>query len=211
MESTMFVLPEPLGPTIAVTPPSKRISVDRAKVLNPNRLSDCRNKGRFTVADWGPREISAQPPISWGSLVANRLLPTTPGFYSIGAPNWRLRGGSAAGSSGAPSPTGFGSVSGTRASATSGSAAVVGSPSVTGASPWGGRLGPRRARVRAARGGFTAEEGLAAPTRLSSAALAASCSASCLVAPCPVPRGSAPANTTDVYSRCVPTLAPSLS
>src|SRR5579859_2330563 len=64
MESTMFVFPEPLGPTIAVTPPSKRISVDRAKVLNPNRLSDCRNKGRFTVAD----------------VVPNRLLPTTPGF-----------------------------------------------------------------------------------------------------------------------------------
>src|SRR6202030_3432238 len=79
MESTMFVFPDPLGPTIAVTPPSKRISVDRAKVLNPNRLSDRRNKGGFTVAD----------------VVANGLLPTTPGVaYSIGAPNCRLRGGS---------------------------------------------------------------------------------------------------------------------
>src|SRR5260370_42706150 len=68
MESTMFVFPEPLGPTIAVTPPSKRISVDRAKVLNPNRLSDCRNKGGFTVAD----------------VVAIRLLPTTPGFTRSG-------------------------------------------------------------------------------------------------------------------------------
>src|SRR4029077_9000167 len=79
MESTMLVFPEPLGPTIAVTPPSKRISVDRAKVLNPNRLSERRNKGRFTVADRGPREISAQPQISWGLLVAIGLLPTTSG------------------------------------------------------------------------------------------------------------------------------------
>src|SRR5207302_10554480 len=67
---------------------------------------------------------------------------------------------------------------------------------------------PRRALER---GGLTAVTGLRAPTRLSSAARAASCSASCLVAPCPVPRGSAPAKTTDVYSRFEPTLAPSLA
>src|ERR1700704_1139216 len=53
MASTMFVLPEPLGPTIAVTPPSKRISVDRAKVLKPNRWSERRNKAAGTVADAG--------------------------------------------------------------------------------------------------------------------------------------------------------------
>src|SRR5690348_10076099 len=51
MESTMFVLPEPLGPTMAVTPPSNRISVWRANVLKPRRWSERRNKGRFTVAD----------------------------------------------------------------------------------------------------------------------------------------------------------------
>jgi len=39
-----LVLPEPLGPTIAVTPPSNRISVGRAKVLKPRRLSERRNK-----------------------------------------------------------------------------------------------------------------------------------------------------------------------
>jgi hypothetical protein len=44
MESTMFVLPEPFGPTIAVTPPSNLISVARANVLKPSRLSERRNK-----------------------------------------------------------------------------------------------------------------------------------------------------------------------
>jgi hypothetical protein len=31
----MLLLPEPLGPTIAVTPPSSGILTGRAKVLNP--------------------------------------------------------------------------------------------------------------------------------------------------------------------------------
>src|ERR1700674_3836612 len=44
IESTMLVLPEPLGPTIAVTPPSKRISVGRANVLKPSRFRERRNK-----------------------------------------------------------------------------------------------------------------------------------------------------------------------
>ena len=44
MESTMFVLPEPLGPTMAVTPPSNWISVCRAKVLKPSNCRDLRNK-----------------------------------------------------------------------------------------------------------------------------------------------------------------------
>src|SRR5437588_12006259 len=35
--STMLLLPEPLGPTIPTMPPSKRISVRRAKVLKPLR------------------------------------------------------------------------------------------------------------------------------------------------------------------------------
>ena len=51
--STMLVLPEPFGPTIPVTPPSKRISVARANVLNPNKLSERKNKGGNKVAD-GP-------------------------------------------------------------------------------------------------------------------------------------------------------------
>src|SRR5215467_9178426 len=50
-ESTMLVLPEPFGPTIAVTPPSNRISVARANVLKPSSCNDRRIKGRFTVAD----------------------------------------------------------------------------------------------------------------------------------------------------------------
>jgi hypothetical protein len=34
----MLVLPDPLGPTMAVTPASKRISVGLANVLKPARL-----------------------------------------------------------------------------------------------------------------------------------------------------------------------------
>src|SRR3981081_3076033 len=53
MESTMFVLPEPLGPTIAVTPPSKRISDCRAQALKPSNCRDRRNKLPDKVADVG--------------------------------------------------------------------------------------------------------------------------------------------------------------
>src|SRR5205814_2166413 len=68
--------------------------------------------------------------------------------------------------------------------------------------------GARRVRGLA---GLAAGISFTEPTRLSRAARAASCSASCLLAPWPVPRGSAPAKTTDVYSRRLPTRAPSLS
>src|SRR6476660_384785 len=43
-ESTMFVLPEPFGPTMAVTPPSNWISVCRAKVLKPSNCRDFKSK-----------------------------------------------------------------------------------------------------------------------------------------------------------------------
>src|SRR5260370_503276 len=59
MESTMWVLPEPFGPTIAVTPPSNRISVWRAKVLKPSRLSERRNK--LGHAAGGPAERFGDP------------------------------------------------------------------------------------------------------------------------------------------------------
>src|SRR5438067_2015221 len=48
--STMFVLPEPFGPTMAVTPPSNWISVCRAKVLKPSNCRDLRNKTSAQVA-----------------------------------------------------------------------------------------------------------------------------------------------------------------
>jgi hypothetical protein len=38
---------------MAVTPPSKRISVARANVLKPSKLRERRNKGGFKVADVG--------------------------------------------------------------------------------------------------------------------------------------------------------------
>src|SRR5256885_2257050 len=51
--STMFVLPEPFGPTMAVTPPSNWISVCRAKVLKPSNCRDLRNKLAGRLADVG--------------------------------------------------------------------------------------------------------------------------------------------------------------
>src|SRR5260370_28764058 len=59
MESTMLVLPERFGRTIAVTPPSNRISVWRAKVLKPSRLSERRNK--LGHAAGGPAERFGDP------------------------------------------------------------------------------------------------------------------------------------------------------
>ena len=61
------------------------------------------------------------------------------------------------------------------------------------------------------RSGFATIFALDVPSSFSRATRAASCSASCFVGPWPVPSGSAPANTTDVYSRWLPTRAPSLS
>src|SRR5881628_1551886 len=43
-ESTILVLPEPFGPTMAVTPPLNWISVCRAKVLKPSNCRDLRNR-----------------------------------------------------------------------------------------------------------------------------------------------------------------------
>src|SRR5437870_5596708 len=63
MESTMFVFPEPLGPTMAVTPPSNRISVCRAKVLKPSNCREVRNKLPGRLADvpmW--LKVCQQPP-----------------------------------------------------------------------------------------------------------------------------------------------------
>src|SRR5713226_5278756 len=51
--STMLVLPEPFGPTMAVTPPSNRISVGRANVLNPTRFNERSSNFAATVADMG--------------------------------------------------------------------------------------------------------------------------------------------------------------
>src|SRR5258708_32239860 len=53
IESTMFVLPDPFGPTIAVTPPSKSISVCRAKVLKPSNCRDRSHKLPDKQADVG--------------------------------------------------------------------------------------------------------------------------------------------------------------
>src|SRR5450759_5420557 len=49
--STMFVLPEPFGPTIAVTPPSNRISVGRAKVLKPQQVKRAEEQVRLRVSE----------------------------------------------------------------------------------------------------------------------------------------------------------------
>src|SRR6266508_170015 len=66
--STMFVLPEPLGPTMAVTPPSNWISVCRAKVLKPSNCRDLKNKLAGRVADVG--SIAPQPQPDNGAMVS---------------------------------------------------------------------------------------------------------------------------------------------
>src|ERR1700674_4113720 len=86
IESTMLVLPEPLGPTIAVTPPSKRISVGRANVLKPSRFRERRNKlalgyqraRRATRGDGGRY---------WGRLdLGYNMLILFEGFAELAAP-----------------------------------------------------------------------------------------------------------------------------
>jgi len=74
-----------------------------------------------------------------------------------------------------------------------------------------GVRGARGARGRGVLAGLVTAFAAEVPVSFSSATRAASCSASCLVGPWPVPSGSAPAKTTEVYSRWLPTLAPSLS
>ncbi|CAB4780096.1 unannotated protein [freshwater metagenome] len=55
--STTFDLPEPLGPTTAVIPGSKRSEVDEAKDLNPLRVK----LFRYTVAPGGHAAGTALP------------------------------------------------------------------------------------------------------------------------------------------------------
>src|ERR1051326_2705530 len=82
-ESTMLVLPEPLGPTIAVTPPSNRISVGRANVLKPRSCSERRNKGRFTVADAVVIRLSPEGWMPLQSVVAPGLLQGLAGLAAL--------------------------------------------------------------------------------------------------------------------------------
>src|SRR5207244_8341695 len=96
--STMFVLPEPLGPTMAVTPPSNWISVCRAKVLKPSNCRDLRNKLAGRLADvgfaWpsaishstGPSGPSGHLPTWWGgvSLVDRFAELAAPSFRHLG-------------------------------------------------------------------------------------------------------------------------------
>src|SRR6266571_821547 len=77
-ESTMFVLPEPFGPTMAVTPPSNWISVCRAKVLKPSNCRDLKNKLAGRLADVG----AVRPPATTGCLLLERFaeLPAARGL-----------------------------------------------------------------------------------------------------------------------------------
>src|ERR1700736_4916016 len=141
--------------------------------------------------------------------------------YSRGSPNWRLRAGSDDGCA-APTPESWPSgrtgslrpaclVSGNTVSVPAGIGASSSGVATVAAAAERDRDG-RRWRGLGALVVLTPAAGRAGPpTRDCRAARAASCSASCLVAPCPVPSGSAPAKTTDVYSRWLPTRAPSLS
>src|SRR5947207_2013472 len=85
----MFVLPEPLGPTMAVTPPSNWISVCRAKVLKPSNCRDLKNKLAGRVADVGVNRPSdttgvgaaLRPalPHEWGRVLVSRWVRRTGG------------------------------------------------------------------------------------------------------------------------------------
>src|SRR6476646_6816010 len=70
-ESTMFVFPEPLGPTMAVTPPSNWISVCRAKVLKPSNCRDLKNKLAGRVPDVGPGSVPRHQPAQCAGIVGN--------------------------------------------------------------------------------------------------------------------------------------------
>src|SRR5690242_14743446 len=92
-ESTMFVLPEPLGPTMAVTPPSKVISVCRAKVLKPSNCRDLRNKsvrGGYQIGTVAPKRHSVPKLGRLGrcEAAARHTGPRNSlALYSIGSPN----------------------------------------------------------------------------------------------------------------------------
>src|SRR2546430_16777426 len=66
--STMFVLPEPFGPTMAVTPPSNWISVCRAKVLKPSNCRDLRNKTSGQVS-----RCRGQSPLTYQGCLIDRF------------------------------------------------------------------------------------------------------------------------------------------
>src|SRR5438270_10538442 len=95
MESTMFVLPEPLGPTMAVTPPSNWISVCRAKVLKPSNCRDLRNKTGGERIRWGlllaPPALRATSPFIGraASLRQIDLGVAPPGGFDAGLPGKR--------------------------------------------------------------------------------------------------------------------------
>src|SRR3982074_118143 len=75
--STVLLLPEPLGPTTAVTPASKRSSVRWAKVLQPCRVIErrCTVFGRLPDV-----VVHNQPgPNSWGSVYRPQRRATLPG------------------------------------------------------------------------------------------------------------------------------------
>src|SRR5260370_29361146 len=135
----MLVLPEPFGPTIAVTPPSNRLSVARANVLKPSRLSERRNNSRPL---WQ----------MWGSIPARVQDVET--AYSRGSPNWRLRGALwTTSGSGSRSASGWCSGRG-MTSATAGAGAPA-----SGAGAVRGVRGARRARGRGVLGGGLAAAG----------------------------------------------------
>src|SRR5450759_1528062 len=85
--STMLVFPEPLGPTIAVTPPSNRISVGRANVLKPSRFSERRNKFASGYQRWRCRYRGRRRP------EAQHVEHLFQRLSELAAPPWRRRDG----------------------------------------------------------------------------------------------------------------------
>src|SRR5258708_29336420 len=82
-ESTILVLPEPFGPTIAVTPPSKRISVWRANVLKPERVMARRCTGG---AGYQKEEGEAQAAARYAPALGLRSPPPRAAVLAGGPP-----------------------------------------------------------------------------------------------------------------------------
>src|SRR5215469_5479468 len=103
--STTLLLPEPLGPTMAVTPESKVISVWRAKVLKPASLMERRRTWKAGYQPACGMAAMGRPRYGMGPLLARRLVALALGggtgrhrpghdrFVRLGGPRGRGRRG----------------------------------------------------------------------------------------------------------------------
>src|SRR6266536_4660030 len=94
--STPLLLPEPLGPTLAVTPESKVISVCRANVLKPDSLMERRRTWRAGYQQSLP--FAAMRHTRYGTGETGRVQPPVGASASARSPAGSGSGAVAAGS-----------------------------------------------------------------------------------------------------------------